>query len=326
MPGRQLFLEQGSEPGDWDGRPAPGLPVGSTQPGQAHLLRQKTQIGGRRPRRHAVGCPAGHSSFELYHVWVCWGCTGCSSSCYHGHYPVENTANSDRTSGPRVHTGNTGQAPLCQVTSPASAARLCYSAVMQLRQGLALWLTGREAGMAHRRVLSCPHFTWAPGPGGGGLANRERFPCDKQSSLTKGAGRITQPLKRTSSPPWDHRHRPGFPLASPKSSPSQHRHPHPPATVHARSKAPSSLRLSVPPASTPAQIWTLLTVTTPPAGSHEFWHKDGELHSTCFLSPEDSASRPSMPTSCHWLRSLAQTPGRTAPSRQSPSKAEQSGI
>ena len=173
MPGRQLFLEQGSEPGDWDGRPAPGLPVGSTQPGQAHLLHQQTQIGGRRPRRHAVGCPAGHSSCELYHMWVWWGCTGCSSSCYHGHYPVENTANSDRTSGPRVHTGNTGQAPLCQVTSPASAAWLCYSAVMQLRQQLALWLTGREAGMAHRRVLSCPHFTWAPGPGGGGLANRE---------------------------------------------------------------------------------------------------------------------------------------------------------
>ena len=141
MPGRQLFLEQGSEPGDWDGRPAPGLPVGSTQPGQAHLLHQQTQIGGRRPRRHAVGCPAGHSSCELYHVWVWWGCTGCSSSCYHGHYPVENTANSDRTSGPRVHTGNTGQAPLCQVTSPASAAWLCYSAVMQLRQQLALWLT-----------------------------------------------------------------------------------------------------------------------------------------------------------------------------------------
>lgn len=67
-----------------------------------------------------------------------------------------------------------------------------------------------------------------------------RFPCAKLPSLTEGAGRITQPLRRTSSPPWGHRHRPGFPLASPQSSPSQHRHPilH---TALARSRAPSSL-------------------------------------------------------------------------------------
>lgn len=73
MPGRQLFLEQGSEPGDWDGQPAPGLPVGSTQSGRAHLLRQQTQTGGRRPGLHAVGCPAGHSSCALHHVGVYGG-------------------------------------------------------------------------------------------------------------------------------------------------------------------------------------------------------------------------------------------------------------
>lgn len=73
MPGRQLFLEQGSEPGDWDGRPAPGLSVGSTQSGRAHLLRQQTQTGGRRPRLHAAGRPAGHSSCALHHVGVYGG-------------------------------------------------------------------------------------------------------------------------------------------------------------------------------------------------------------------------------------------------------------
>ena len=109
------------------------------------------------------------------------------------------------------------------------------------------------------------------------LLSFHRFPCGTPPSLTEGAGRITQAPRRMSSPPGPQTPRrmssppgapgpqedvlppgavstTGCPLASPQSSPSQRWHPilH---TAHARSRAPSSLRLSAPPAPAPAQIW-----------------------------------------------------------------------
>lgn len=71
----------------------------------------------------------------------------------------EHSARSDRTAGHRFTAGNAGHAVLCDRGPPQPQLRQ--------RQGLEFWPMGREVGVAHGRVLSCPHTTRAPGPGGG---------------------------------------------------------------------------------------------------------------------------------------------------------------
>lgn len=128
--------------------------MGSTQPGRAHLLHQQTQIGGRRPGPHAAERTAGRSSCAFYRMWVWQGVSAAPPAA------------STDTTGWRAQRelrqdcrapftpGNTGRAVLGD-RGPLQPQLLGCEAVRR-RQGLTLWLTGREAGVPTRHP-----GTWA---------------------------------------------------------------------------------------------------------------------------------------------------------------------